>query len=420
MRALLTIEHRGAPPRTQVVAMGETYILGRGRDATLRIDDERISRKHVSVALVPTGIEVTELGSRNGTFLNGRLLQSNEKLNTGRFAVIDLGDAHVTVEIEQEGAESPRTKRLDAALTDLTDDFEVLGEIGAGASGKVYVARQRRMNKTVAVKSLKSHVATNPKSRERFLREGKLASRIHSPNVVQVYDVRVTEEHAYIIMELVQGPSAKDRLATGPLSLAEGLSVGEDIANALDAAAEAKVVHRDVKPGNILIDVDGVAKLVDFGIAKDLESSKIQSLTVTGDGLGTIAYVSPEQAQDAKAVDYRTDIYGLGATLYHLLAGRPPFPANSPRVLLDILEKPAPPLTAYRVDAPQELEDLLAAMLEKDPARRPQTAKEVAHRIREIRLHLGLVRSAGADETFDGSTTDQGFPVPRLGDDPTG
>ncbi len=420
MRAILTLEHRGAAPQSHVIRQGEVFTLGRGRDVTIRIEDERISRQHVKIGLTPAGIEVFELGSRNGVRVNGRVLDKNERVLAGRFAVVELGDARATIEVEAAGEEGPTTRRLAKALPDLDMDFEVLGEIGHGATGKVYVAKQRNVGRTVAVKCLKPQFVPVASARERFLREGKLAARIHSPHVVEVYDVRVFEERAYIIMQLVQGPSAKDRLVQGPLPMADALSIGEDIANALAAAADSKVVHRDVKPGNILIDADGVAKLADFGIAKDLNGSRIQTLTAAGDGLGTLAYVSPEQAQDAKTVDYRTDIYGLGATIFHLLAGRPPFVPTSARVLLDIIEKPAPPLTAFRPDAPEDLEHLLDRMLAKEPEKRPQTAREVAKAIRELRLRLGLIRSAGASETFGGNVTSDDLPAfrPELGTTP--
>ena len=413
MRAVLTVEHRSAQPgRSQVMRMGETFTLGRGREATIRIDDERISRRHVAIALTPQGLEVTELGSRNGTRLNGRNMARNERVNAGARAFLELGEARVHVQVELAGQESPITKRLAAALPDLAEDFEVLGEIGQGASGKVYVAQQRRLGRTVAIKSLKTEYAPGTAARERFLREGRLAARIHSPFVVEVYDVRVHEDRAYIVMELVQGPTAKDRLAAGPLSLAEALSISDDIAMALAAATEARVVHRDVKPGNILLDADGAAKLADFGIAKDLNGSRIETLTAKGDGLGTLAYVSPEQAQDAKTVDYRTDIYGLGATMFHLIAARPPFIPSSARVLVDILESKPPRLISLRPEVPPALDDLVASMLEKAPDLRPQTAHEVARRIREVRLQLGFVRSAGTSTTMGG----QAFPQRLSGD----
>ena len=416
MRAILTIEHRSMPPASHVLRLGDSCSIGRGREATLRVEDERVSRNHLSVTLLPAGLEVADLGSRNGTRVNGRSLAPGERVNAGPFAHVEIGSATVTVEIEHTGAESPRTRRLEAGLLDLADELEVLGEIGHGSAGRVFVAREKATGKTIAVKALRSQFGAGSAGRERFLLEARLARRIESPHIVHVHDCRVVEDRAYILMELVQGPSVKDRLAAGSLSLAEGLAIAEDVANALAAAARASVIHRDVKPGNILIDADGGAKLTDFGIAKDKDGDRVETLTKTGDGLGTLAYVSPEQAQDAKQVDYRTDVYGLGATLFHMLAGRPPFIPTSARVLLDILEKPAPPLSAFRTDAPEGLEELVASMLEKEPDRRPQTAEEVALRIHELRRRHGLVRSAGSSATFGGRATDDDLrALPPLG-----
>jgi serine/threonine protein kinase len=411
MRAVLTLEQKTMPPRSHVIRVGESFTIGRGREATLRVEDERVSRKHLAITLTAGGIEVADLGSRNGTRVNGRVLAPNERMLAGRFVHVELGSATLTVEVEQAGQDNPRTRRLDTGLVDLQDELEVLGEIGHGSAGRVFVARERSSGRTLAVKALRPQFGPGSAGRERFIREARLARRIASPHVVQVEDCRVVDDRAYIMMELVQGPSVRDRLALGSLSLAESLSIGEDVANALAAATLASVVHRDVKPGNILIDADGSAKLADFGIAKDLDGSRIQTLTKTGDGLGTLAYISPEQAEDAKEVDYRTDIYGLGATLFHMLAGRPPFLPTSARVLLDILEKPAPPITAFRTDVPEDVERLVASMLEKDPDRRPQTAHEVAGLLHEIRRRHNLARSAGSGATFGGRATDDDLPA---------
>jgi serine/threonine protein kinase len=403
----MTVASPGQPPRTHVLKPGAIYTLGRGREASIRLDDDKVSRRHVNVTLTPSGVEIEDLGSRNGSLVDGKLLTNREVRRVTRRAFLEVGDARIHIELEAADA-SPRTARIENALPDLSEEFEVLGEIGHGASGRVYVARDRRLGRTVAVKALKPQFAAGSRESERFLREGKLASRVKSVHVIEILDVRMHGDHTYIVMELVQGPSAKERLAAGPLPLPAALSIGEDIARALAAAKDAGVVHRDVKPGNILIDADGVAKLGDFGIAKDTDHGTVHALTGEGDGLGTLAYVSPEQATDARMVDHRTDIYGLGATLYHLIAGRPPFLPTSAKVLLDILDKPVPPLVAFRIDVPPEVAALVEQMLAKSRDDRPQSAHEVAVRIREMRLSFGLIRSAGADATADlNSRTDE-------------
>jgi serine/threonine protein kinase len=404
MRGILTLEHKDAPPRAYVINVGFTYCIGRGREATIRVDDERVSRKHVNVTFTENGFDVEELGSRNGTKVDGRVLAPHERCALGSEGVLEIGDAQIKMEIERE-APDPRTKRIDTALADLTEEYEVLGEVGQGASGRVFVARQRLLDRTVAIKVLKPQYAPGTQERERFLREGKLTARVKSPYVVEVYDVRVVHDRAYIIMELVQGPSAKERVGQGPILLSDVLQIGEDVARALAAASQVGIVHRDVKPGNILLAPEGLAKLTDFGIAKDLDESTIQALTAAGDGLGTLAYVSPEQAQDARAVDHRSDLYSLGATLYHLLAGRPPFIPTTARVLLDILDKPAPPLVAFCPDAPPDIAAIVDTLLRKKPDERIPTAQELARRIQDSRLRHGFIRTVGRESTLGGVRT---------------
>jgi serine/threonine-protein kinase len=193
--------------------------------------------------------------------------------------------------------------------------------------------------------------------------------------------------------ELVDGPSAREVVDRGPLSVPAALWIAEDVARALVAASAAGVVHRDVKPSNVLITPEGVAKLCDFGIAKDLQST-LRTLTASGAGMGTLAYLAPEQASQAKHVDARADLYALGATLYHLLAGRPPFRPRGADALLALVEQPPPPLGAARPDCPPEVARLVHAMLAKRPEERPPLWG-VPDQLRALREHLapGVPRS---------------------------
>lgn len=404
MHAELTVEVGREVGRVFVVRLGQTFVLGRGADVAITVDDERVSRRHASVELRPEGLFVTDLGSRNGTFLVGRRLAASEPVLTAPGDVLELGAHRLRLDIqgldERSRRERQRTRRLDEPLLP-REEFELLGEIGRGATGRVYAARQRLLDRMVAVKVLRSDLGDDEEGQKRFLREARVCVKIDSPYVVQVHDVRVVFGRVYLIMELVNGPSAKDRLAGGPLPLAEVARIGLDVANALQAAHKAGVVHRDIKPANILLAPNGPAKLSDFGIAKELDS--VESLTSTGEGLGTLAYVSPEQATEARSVTPCTDIYGLGATLYHLVAGRPPFLPTSAKVLLQIIDQPPPPLVGYRPDCPTDLAALIHAMLEKDPARRPITAV-VNERLLAMRLRF--LERVGGGSTDLGRTSD--------------
>jgi serine/threonine protein kinase len=267
----------------------------------------------------------------------------------------------------------------------IKDEFEKLGELGRGGSGVVFAARHKASGRMVAVKALLAQ-AVLPDVRARFLREARV--KLESPHIVQVLDVRDEGGQIYLIQELVEGMSLEDRLQrSGRLTLAEALYTAECVARALETAHEAGVVHRDVKPANILADGRGLVKLADFGIAKLLGGPQSVSLTRTGEGLGTLLYVAPEQAEDAKHVTKSVDIYSLGATLFHLLAGRPPF-LPGPDLADHVLNEPPPPLRSLRAECPEDVASLVEAMLAKDPFDRPDDATSVVHLVQAARGRL--------------------------------
>ena len=397
------------PLRGQSVAIkiAQRFVLGRGIDVSLQVPDPGVSRQHAVVELETNGwMFVTDLGSSNGTFVGGKKIPPNVRTRVPQGQSFSLGENEVSLDLRgiepDEAREAKRTKRLDAPLLP-AEEFEMIGQIGRGASGRVYAVRQKMFDRTVAAKVLREQPALGEEDRLRFVREGRLASRIRSPYVVEVYDIRLSYGRIVLLMEFVDGPSLLDRLQSGPITVPQVLRIGQQVAQGLAAAHEAGVIHRDVKPGNILLSPQGVAKVSDFGIAKDLSGAPGGSLTKLGEGLGTLAYVSPEQALEAKRVDTRTDVYGLGATLYHALAGVPPFTPSSARVLIEIMHTPAPSLTAKRPDVPKPVADLVHRMLAKEPDQRPATAVEVAH---ELAALCTALYSDGGE--LSGTDTDSG------------
>ncbi|MEZ6187764.1 MAG: FHA domain-containing serine/threonine-protein kinase [Planctomycetota bacterium] len=404
------------PLRGQQVAVkiAQRFVLGRGLDVSLQIPDPGVSRQHAIVELETSGwVFVTDLGSSNGTFIGGKQIPPNVRTRVPVGESVCLGQNEINLDLQgvdpASTQEAHRTARLDAPLLP-AEEFELIGQIGRGATGRVYAVRQKMFDRTVAAKVLRQQPALGDEDRQRFVREGQLASRIRSPHVVEVFDIRLSYGRVVLIMELVDGPSLLDRLQSGPIEVPEVLRIGEQVALGLAAAHEAGVIHRDVKPANILLSPQGVAKVSDFGIAKDLKQSA-ESLTRLGEGLGTLAYVSPEQALEAKKVDTRTDIYGLGATLYHALAGAPPFTPTSARVLIEIMHSPAPPLRTKRPGVPAPVAELIERMLSKEPEDRPASAMEVAHELAALRNALyssaGIPESAQTSEdTIDDSDTD--------------
>jgi len=257
-------------------------------------------------------------------------------------------------------------------------------KLGAGGMGAVYLARHEGLNKPMAVKILPPEFASNPDFIERFMREARLAARLEHPNVVQVHDVGTEHGVYYITMQYVEGRSLdvilKERKK---FSVSESVSIVKRVAIALAAAHKLGVVHRDIKPANILLSKDGVIKVADFGLAKDSDSNR--TISGTGQIVGTPYYMSPEQAQGL-SVDSRSDLYSLGATLYHMLTGKRPFEAPTPIsiVLKHISEEPVPP---RRIDPsiPENVCAVLAKMMAKKPEARHATAEELVRELDSLK-----------------------------------
>jgi nicotinamidase/pyrazinamidase len=262
---------------------------------------------------------------------------------------------------------------------------QILSRIGEGGMGVVYRGRHHDLDLDVAIKFLHPHLVQRGDSADRFLREARLAARLGHSGIVRVFDCGETAGHHYIVMELVEGESLFDHIAkSGPLTVPRALEITESVAGALrDALDQANLIHRDVKPANILITKSGQPKLVDLGLAKVVDSrAMITAHTAAGTALGTPNYMPPEQFQDASAVDHRADIFSLGATLYHMLSGKPPFDGESFFSVLKSVEESEPaPLSA---NVPLAVEELIARMLAKTPAHRFQSYAELIEAIHAL------------------------------------
>ncbi len=248
--------------------------------------------------------------------------------------------------------------------------------IGAGGMGTVYLAHHVGLDKSVAIKVLSRELMGSEENIERFKREAKTAARLEHPNIVQVFDVGEHEGWYYLAMQFVEGkPLDKIIEERGKLPLAQALGVVRRIATALAAAHKAGVIHRDIKPANVLISKEGVVKVVDFGLARSVESGA--TISSEGQIVGTPHYMAPEQAQGQK-VDARTDIYALGATLYHLVTGARCFNGPSPvSILIKQVQEMPPPPHEVNPELSPAVTEVIFSMMSKDPARRPQTAEEV-------------------------------------------
>ena len=218
--------------------------------------------------------------------------------------------------------------------------YEITGELGAGGMGIVYRADDTKLRRTVALKFLPREWSQDDIAKERFVREAQAASAVDHPNICTVYAIESTDDgQLYIVMAYYPGQTLKQRLAEGPIPVAETLDIAYQIATGLAKAHALGLVHRDIKPANVLITADGLVKILDFGLAKFANE---QSLTQTGTILGTIAYMSPEQSIGGEA-DSRSDVWSLGAVLYEMLTGRVPFKAGHPEATIHAIRHENPP-----------------------------------------------------------------------------
>ena len=291
--------------------------------------------------------------------------------------------------------------------------YVILGRLGRGGMGEVYVARDTRLGRRVALKVLPEDFARDGERLKRFQREARITSALEHPNIVTVFDVGTEGPLHYIVAELVEGEPLSRRVGRGPMPLGEAVDVAAAVASALGAAHAAGVVHRDVKPANIMIRSDGVVKVLDFGIAKRIGPLRPDSPTggddsfATGPGLmlGTVRYASPEQAQGLE-VDGRTDLWSLGVVLYEMVTGIRPFEGPTYyHVLLKVLEREPEPLGRLRAGVPHALERIVARALAKGQSARYRRAEDM---YADLRRFGDAILTDGGDAAPTGPTQPRG------------
>lgn len=284
-------------------------------------------------------------------------------------------------------SEDARKEAVDPLVGEELGRFQVLERLSDGSMGVVYKARDTRLDRLVALKFLPLHLSADARARARLLSEARAASALDHPNLAVVHEIGDHRGQLFIAMAFYQGETLKEKLAAGPLPIREALDYVVQIAEGLQRAHEAGIVHRDIKPANVLITERGQVKLLDFGIAKVAG----ESLTQTGVTVGTVAYMSPEQA-GGQGVDHRTDLWSLGVLLYEMLAGERPFQGENVLATLDAIRHDEPKSLASICPAiPEALAGVLRRLLRQDPEERYRDASEVLADLQGLRESAALV-----------------------------
>jgi serine/threonine protein kinase len=269
-------------------------------------------------------------------------------------------------------------------MTELLGTYRLIDRLGAGGMGEVWRAEDTRLLREVAIKILSERIANDPEWKARFLREARTIAQMNHPNIATIYSIEQEADKLFIVMELVEGESLATLLAKGPLPPAEAVRIIRHVAEALGEAHEKGIVHRDVKPDNIIVGKRGT-KVLDFGIAKQLVSTT-ESPTLTQAGLivGTPFYMSPEQAL-GRPVDARSDLFSLGVVLYEALAGKRPFEGESvTETMMNIIMQEAPDLAVVAPSLPPSLSDVVNRALQKKPERRFGSAGEMVDALSRV------------------------------------
>jgi len=258
-------------------------------------------------------------------------------------------------------------------------------KIGEGGMGSVYMGRHKTLDIPLAVKVLPKHIdLKDPEYSQRFSREARIAARLKHRNLVQVHDFGVESGFYYLVMDYVEGPTCTEEVQKqGRLDWRKAVDVARQVAEGLEYAASKGIIHRDVTPGNIILDTEGTARITDLGLAKET-SDDVTGLTRSGASLGTPYYMSPEQINSARDVDFRTDIYSLGATLYHMVCGKVPYTGTTFEVMTKQVREPLPNPKIHVPDLPDDLCDVIRKMMAKSPGDRYQSYKELRQDLSDL------------------------------------
>jgi serine/threonine protein kinase len=398
------------PDKGQIfeLAEGQTLVIGRGEKTETKLKDPQVSRVHCQLEVKGGKIRLIDSGSTAGTQVNGKRVKEQD-LKLGD--IISVGATQMQLQLEAAPDASTMVVGSPATPRPTAEKIGQLGElvgqslahyridaiVAKGQSGLVFQAHDTREDKMVALKVLWPEFSKNDEEMQRFVRAMKTTLPLRHPNLVAVYGAGKTGSYCWIAMEYVDGESLTQVIqrigAAGMLDWRNALRVAVHIGRALQFADEHQIMHRNIKPSNILIQSsDKLTKLGDLMLAKALEGTLAEQITRPGELVGDVAYMSPERTRGSSgAVDCRSDIYSLGATVYALLTGRPPFDAGSlPETIMKIRQaEPAKP-KKFQLSIPDLFEGTVLKMLAKRPDDRFQTAAALVTELERVAKFQGM------------------------------
>jgi serine/threonine protein kinase len=392
--------------RSFALIEGQPLVIGRGEAATARLSDAHVSRRHCQAIVEEGRFFVEDAGSSGGTLVNGQPITKQEicpgdVVRIGgtelRFLLEGNPDASTLIQPAVAPAKpKPRVTPLTEMVGRKIGCYQIQERLATGQSGMVFRAAEAKRDRTVALKVLWPETSQIDDEVRRFVRAMKTMLPIRHPNIVQLYAAGKTGPYCWLAMEYVEGESLASvipRIGTaGMLDWRYAFRVAVHIARALEAACEHDIVHRNITPANILIRAsDKVAKLGDLMLAKALAGSLARQITRAGELVGDLLYLPPERTRSQAEVDCRSDIYSLGATLYALLTGRPPFEGHSaPELIKKIREDDAEPPKKYQLSIPDLFEGVVLQMLAKRPDDRHETPRQLLKDLDRVARYQGI------------------------------
>ncbi|MHC5050701.1 MAG: protein kinase domain-containing protein [Planctomycetota bacterium] len=360
---------------------GKTYIIGSDEDSDVVLSDPMVLKGHCSLEVGDTVCILRNQTASAGTYVGDKKV-SQAKL--GKHSSFRVGDTMVTlfgIQVPRRGAR----QGPDALLGKVLGGYKLNEVVGEGGMGKVYRATQLSLHRDVALKVLRDELAKDETFRELFIHEARAAAQLIHPNVVQVFDGGTEGDVVFFSMEFIGQGSVEEVLARDTkIPWEQAILMVLEAAHGLEYAEGRSIVHRDIKPDNLMINDDGQVKIADLGLAKRGEGTKKKGI------IGTPHFIPPEQAL-GREVDNRADIYSLGATFFRMITGRTLFSGQTAKeIVLKHIKEPAPAASSYEASVPDELDAVLSKMLAKEPDRRYQTARELIEALESVCAHHGI------------------------------